>query len=236
MIHSGWQSAMNDFRCISIETSTQRGSVGICVGDEERIVEIGEAQASSRAVFRIVDELLQGFNLTPAELDAVACGCGPGSFTGVRVAVSAAQGLAFASEVPVVTVSSLALVAGAAAAGNAAGDDAQRYAVCLDARMGEAYFGLYGLDVDSLPYAEQHDALVDPGSFRLAVVAPDAVPVGAGWSLWPELLEGLEFTDTSEVFPAAGELLRQARSLYARGQTCDAQSALPNYVRNQVTQ
>ena len=221
---------MNNFNCIAIETSTQQGSVAASYAGRQELRHLAEGQASSRQIYQLLREMLEDMNVAVADFSCIAFGCGPGSFTGVRVAASAAQALAYAANLPVCRVSSLAALAVPVL------DTTKRVVACLDARMGEAYTGIYRRDESGLVHNELADRLVNPQDYRLAEVAPDAVAAGTGWREWGDMLEGFNGEVHVECRPVASEVLQLAARMYADGQTVAPAEALPNYVRNTVTQ
>ena len=219
---------MTDFRALAVETSTTHASVAACNGESVQSIVLADNQASSRQVFAAIRDAAAGVGLRLADVQAVAYGCGPGGFTGVRVAASAAQGLAFSLDVPVCRVSSLA-----ALASNVAGD-AGTVAACVDARMGEAYLGVYAVQADTIKCIAA-DALVVPSGYSLAAHFPDALPAGNGWAAFPEMLVDPARAPVPDVWPDAQAVLHIARQQFAAGQTVAPADALPNYVRDNVT-
>ncbi len=201
---------MTSFKCLAIETATPQGSVAACIGERRLVRQFADGQTSSRALFAEVASLLDELGLTAAELDCIACGCGPGGFTGVRVAVSAAQGLAYAANVPVVTVSTLATLAAGATTSDAT------IAASLDARMGEAYVGVYRFTNGTVTN-ELSDRLVQPNEFRLVDHARDAAAAGGGWAEFPEMLEGFTGEVRADAQPAALSMLTLAEQKFAAG-------------------
>jgi len=181
----------------------------------------------------MVQELLDEAGLELANLDALAFGRGPGSFTGVRVAAGVIQGLAYGAQLPVVPVSSLqALAQGACRESGSA-----RVLTAFDARMGEVYWGVYEDDGSGLMIARMDD-LASP---------PDAVPLpsgggwlgaGQGWGAYSrvlaerigEKLTGIE----AHRLARAVDVATLARAAHARGESVSAARALPVYLRNKV--
>ncbi len=222
-----------DFCCLAIETATAQGSVAVCHGEQVFSVALGAATDSSRQVYGAIREALNRADLAQTTLNCIAFGTGPGSFTGVRVAAAAAQSLAFALQLPVVPVSSLAAVA--VEAGRTRG--AEPVAVCLDARMGEAYLGIYEFDARGVAIPLLPDSLVEPDSFRLPVVGRPALAAGPGWEAYPEMLKAnADRIDTTatDIWPSAAAVVVEARELFRQGRAVAAHQALPNYVRNKV--
>jgi tRNA threonylcarbamoyladenosine biosynthesis protein TsaB len=221
---------MEAFRCIAVETATGRGSVAACYDDRVVVRELDEGQASSRQIYRLVSDALDELGCTIAQLNCVAYGCGPGSFTGVRVAASVAQALAYAQSLPVCRISTLAALAAPAIQRD------EPVAACLDARMNEAYVAVYKCDEAGRVVEELADSLVNPAEFKLADDFPGAIAIGPGWEVWATMLEGHKGEVHADVWPDARAVLGLAKDMYARGETVGAADALPNYVRNTVTQ
>ena len=193
--------------------------------------ELPDSAASSRHIFAAVGAVLADMGLQKDELTAIAYGRGPGSFTGVRVAASAAQGLAYARSLPVAGVSSLQALAHHVA-GLTIGD---RIAACLDARMQEAYVGIYELVADGVLENIAPDSLVQPDHYRLAASYPDVLAAGPGWAAYPDMLDGFKGHVDYACQPDALAILQAAGRLYAEGKLIAAHEALPNYVRDKVT-
>jgi len=222
-----------EFRCLALETATSQSSLALDTGDGVLSREISDARTCSRQVYRLIGDLLKEGGLQISELDCIAFGCGPGSCTGVRVAASVTQGIAYAQSLPVCRVSTLAALAAGAG---------QRHAPatvlsCLDARMGEAYLGAYAIADGSVTELEA-DRLIDPSEHRLAAYAGEVLAVGNGWKVFPELLNRTKTRVDdlqSELWPSAMHVLQLAKLDYLAGDTIAAADALPNYVRNKVT-
>lgn len=225
---------MSAFRCVAIETSGSQGSVAACNGERVEQLVLADSRASSRKLYGMLRQVLSNTGLRIAELDCVAFGCGPGSFTGLRVAASAAQALAYSRALPVSRVSSLAALAVAACRQCGSG----LIASCSDARMGEAYFGLYEIDSQGLISQQLPDQLVHPGSFRFGAAPGSVCAAGGGWSAFPELLanHGALVRDRQfGIFPDARAVLQVAKQDFLTGRMVEAREALPNYLRDKVT-
>lgn len=169
---------------LAIEASTQRCSVAL--GDGVFLLErcLDRPREHHALVLPMVQELLSEAGRAVGELDAIALGCGPGSFTGVRIATAFAQGLAFAIDRPVVAVSSLRALAREAFRQ----EPVERAVVAVDAHMGELFLGLYervGQDAHPL----QPDALARVEGFALPPGrdSTDTVLAGDAWALYPGL-------------------------------------------------
>ncbi|MBI4953230.1 MAG: tRNA (adenosine(37)-N6)-threonylcarbamoyltransferase complex dimerization subunit type 1 TsaB [Myxococcales bacterium] len=161
-------------KLLALTTSTRRS--GAAVLDDERLLAAAtHADETSHAerLFAIADEALGRAGLGRADLEAVACDVGPGSFTGVRVALASAQAVAFALGRPLVGVESLRAMAGAAF-GEAAVGDATACAALLDARRGETFLAIY--DAHLAP-------LLAPRHVRNELVAAELGRAAAGRAL-----------------------------------------------------
>ena len=223
---------MSQFKCLALETATSHGSVVACHGDQLAVASLADSKTSSREIFGVIERVLTELDLQPAALDCIAYGCGPGSFTGVRVAASAAQGLAYANGLPVCRVSSLE----ALAASVIDAESVSCVAACLDARMGEAFLGVYSSTEEGELQCDFSDALINPQEFRLIEHYPAAFAGGNGWDAWPDMLAGHSAGVNVDVWPEAAGVLQLARKQFAAGIVIDAANALPNYVRDNVTQ
>lgn len=168
---------------------------------------LGERSAGSRDLLDAVDALLGEAGAAPGDLDGIACGVGPGSFTGVRIGLAHARGLALALDVPVAGVSTLAALAHGAEEVGLAGAIA-----LVDARRGEV-FALVGGEERCLPPADLAFAagtvLVGDGAVRYrelleergGVVPPDGSPVHVPLARWHARLAG-PFGAVDTVLPA----------------------------------
>ncbi len=189
--------------------------------------ELGEQH--SHRILPMIGALLGDAGLHLADLDALAFGRGPGSFTGLRIGASVAQGLGFAADLPVVPVSSLAALA--------QGEAQDRVLAAMDARMNQVYWGVYVRD------ARSHPRLV--GSELVAAPADLPAPQGAGWwgagsgwdlyagqllARWPGQVSGW----SAQRFPHARDVAILGAAGFAAGEALPAERALPVYVRDDV--
>ncbi len=176
-------------KILAVDTATLTASVAVLV--DGVIVASAQTRASthSESLLPLVDEMLTRAGVAIGELDAIACGAGPGSFTGLRIGLATAKGLAFALGKPLVLASSLAALAARV------NDEGVTVLAVLDARKREVYAGLYQI-VEGLPRALSPEVVLAPGKVidhlagRQAVVvgdAPLAYPdAAAAWGTWRE--------------------------------------------------
>jgi tRNA threonylcarbamoyladenosine biosynthesis protein TsaB len=218
---------------LAIDTSTEACSAALWL-DGQRLERHRLAPgAHSRLILPMIEDLLAECGLALRDMHALAFGRGPGSFTGLRIAAGVVQGLAYGADLPVVPVSTLEAVAQAAFE-----QRGQTHTLAaLDARMGEVYWGGYELGVDGrlkMVIAE----CVTPASRAPLPVSGTWFGAGPGWAAYgAELAERLDkrlgATDP-DALPRALHLLPLAAAALARGETVQAQDAVPVYLRDQV--
>lgn len=215
---------MNTPCLLAFDAATQRLCVAASHAGRVALRELEPARDHTPLVYRLAVEVLTEVGTNIAGLDAVAFGCGPGSFTGVRVAAAAAQSIAYARRIPVCRVSSLRLLA--ASAGPAAGDEP--VAVCMDARMGRVYAALFENGATGAASETWSDpaTLAWPGESRFRAV-------GDGWTAWPDLLQRYANRMSGHdaaLLPSAQVLLDLAIAEYRAGRHVTAAEALPEYL------
>jgi tRNA threonylcarbamoyladenosine biosynthesis protein TsaB len=221
-------------KILALDTATEACSVALGIGDRtlERYLELDRGHAEQ--ILPMVDAVLAEGGLALAQLDAIAFGRGPGGFTGVRLAASVAQGLAFGADVGVVPVSDLAAVAQRVVQLD---DGVARVLVVNDARMREVYWAEYV--VDGAPRLTGEERVNAPGD---VVVAPGPgrwVAAGRGLAAWPELAGRCRAAGASiraDLLPRASEVLALARPQVAAGKILAPEAALPVYVRDRVAE
>lgn len=218
-------------KLLALDTATENCSAALWIDGALREVVQETARDHASLLLGMADQLLAEAQLGLRQLDAIAFGRGPGSFTGVRLAAAVTQGLAFSAELPVLPVSNLrALAAQAFAVAPGSG-----FAVCCaDARMGEVYHAVY-LCGSQLLGAEQVLAPQD----LVWALAPDAraVAVGRGFAAYPALLKlapsGWDAT-LDQLLPRAREVAILAAQDYRSGLAVPPSEALPVYLRDKV--
>lgn len=222
-------------RLLGIETATDACSVALCLGaDVEQRFEC-RPREHSRRLFPMLADLLGHRPPVSLMLDAIVYGCGPGSFTGLRIAASAAQGLAFSLNLPAVPVSSLACQAATAGRQYAVPLNAMILST-LDANIGQVYWALYRVDVDGLETL-MPPAVCTPEALPVVAIAaqlPRAAPlftVGSGAALLAELPGRPVEGRYNNVLPEARDLLPLARIALAAGKMQSPADVSPVYVQ-----
>ena len=215
---------------LAIETSASACSVALSLdGPGSPPIERADdtPRQHARHVLPMVRSCLAEAGMELGDLDALAFGRGPGSFTGVRIATGVVQGLAFGAGLPVIPVSSMA--AHAAAAWRRHGWD--RVLVCLDARRDEVYLGAYRVDAGGVPRADSEDRIVALGEVEVDASAGWR-GVGTGWQLDALAAPAAALVCPPDtLLPYAVDLLPNAREDWAAGRAVEPESALPLYLR-----
>ncbi|CAG19482.1 tRNA (adenosine(37)-N6)-threonylcarbamoyltransferase complex dimerization subunit type 1 TsaB [Photobacterium profundum] len=225
-------------KILAVDTSTENCSVALMMGDE--IISRCEyaPREHTTKILPMVDTVLAEGGVKLTQLDALAFGRGPGSFTGVRIGIGIAQGLAFGADLPMVGISTLMTMA----QGTYRTHQSEQVLTAIDARMGEIYWGQYRRQIDG-------DWLLQ-GKER--VLAPDALvqeqnanqtdsgiwlTAGTGWESYAELRSQLNLNaQKGEIlYPDSQDMVVLAKYTLARGEAVSAEDASPVYVRDTVT-
>jgi tRNA threonylcarbamoyladenosine biosynthesis protein TsaB len=218
-------------KLLALETSTVACSVALQVDSELRFRHALEPRQHTRLLLPMINELLAEAALLAADLDAVVLGNGPGSFIGMRIAASVAQGLCFASGAALVPVSSLeALAAGALAAA-----DCDHVLVAQDARMNEVYLAGFARSADNLPEATLQARLQAVGLIDELPAGYSAA--GAGWTQYPSLWESNRQRLSARVapdFPHARDLAGIGALRWQQGGAIPPEQLEPAYLRERV--
>jgi len=216
---------------LAIDTSTENCSVALVHDGKLTTRDIESPREHSQKLLPFVEEVLDSAGVSLAELDGLVVGAGPGSFTGVRIGVSMAQGLAFSADLPVYPVCSLQALAQQAIRKN----DVAGVVACIDARMGEVYYALYANEngvavAQSEPAVAKPDTnLIDTGRLKGWGTA------GTGWDVYADILDEnheLKHSDNSRL-PLAEDMLTVVNG--AGVEPVQAELLEPLYVRNEVT-
>lgn len=217
---------------LALDTSTESCSAAISINgvlyQQQQMTQRGH----STLILGMLDQLFKQADASIADIDALAFGRGPGSFTGVRIGVGVAQGIAFARELPVIPVSTLAAVAQAAYEHT----QQQNIAVAMDARMDEIYAASFQVQDGIVVLLGEEK--VCPAEQFLPANTEMWLGAGTGWQVYADTLQG-NFSaqlvgQQPDIYPQAAIILKLAEQLYARGEYVSADKALPVYLRNDV--
>ena len=214
---------------LAIDTSTEACSAalqrsdGACFGQ----FEIAPRQ-HNRLLPRMIDAVLQEAEIERNRIDYCAFANGPGAFTGIRIAAAQAQGIGLGLGIPLITISTLALLAQTCFDRASVG----RVLVALDARMDEVYWGVYRRNDAGLAELEGAERL---GGVETVEVATD-VDAGAGHGWLGPLRERVDFPVEFELLPDARSMLALARQRIDTGECRPADRVEMNYLRNKVAE
>ena len=235
-------------KILALDTSTDYCSVALWLDGGPTVREARAGQSHSSLLLGMIDEVLHAAHVQLRDLDALAYGEGPGSFTGLRIACGVVQGVAFGANLPVIGIGTLLAMAH--------GSGAERVVCCVDARVHEIYHAAYCRAVNhSITRTEGNPRFTSATSHPSAwkevcapsVCEPGAAPelegegwlgCGNGFAVYREALEaryggrlaGIE----PERYPHALDIAALAVPLVERGLTRDAESAAPVYLRDKV--
>jgi tRNA threonylcarbamoyladenosine biosynthesis protein TsaB len=213
-------------KLLALDTATLSASVAAYDAAARRLVAAAHRRVTthSEALMALVGEVLEQAGWPVAALDGVACGAGPGSFTGLRIGLATAKGLCWSLGRPLLLVSSLEALA-ARGAGTVA--------ACLDAHKGEVYAGLYTVG-EGRPQAVWQPparALLPEALAAALAVAPPDLLIGDGAQRYCDLLTGLCPIAEDDGAPHAAEVARLAAPRLLAGESDPLAQAAPLYVR-----
>lgn len=218
-------------KLLAFETATEACSVALAIDGE--IVERYAVAPRRHAELALpwADALLAEAGVARSQLDAIAVGRGPGAFTGVRLAIAIAQGVALGLDRPLVPVSTLAALALPVAQAHAMSP----VLAAIDARMGELYVGAYRWDGDDL-LALRDEQLLAPGDVEFDATAAHGVGTGfaAGDGALAARLSKRLATVDGTALPRAADVARLGAVIAARGGAIAAELVEPAYLRNNV--
>ena len=219
---------------LCIETGTDICSVGIARdGELVSLRESDEGRDHAKKVGVFVDELLRETGVSPDELDAVAVGMGPGSYTGLRIGVSFAKGLCYGLNIPLVAVGSLDALAQVAIEDHEAGIineecwDGAVLAPMVDARRMEVYTRLF--DTAGVPLNEVSAEVVTEETFADVRRERHLIIFGNGAAKCREVMPDATYIN---ITPSARGLARLAQQRLSAGQTEDIAYFEPFYLKD----
>lgn len=217
-------------KILAIDTATRLCSVAL-TEDERLIAEIllyGQKNHSEK-LLRIIDELCRNAQLSPQLVELIAVSVGPGSFTGLRVGISTAQGLAFSLEKKLIGISSLEVLAAQVCM--------YQGLICpmLDARKKQIYTCLYNRSIDGTLEKIIDDTVISPDAWAEQIMSP-VVCTGSGASLYHNTLlavlpKGSTFVPEYYSMPRASALALCAHNKYLKNENTPLDKIVPSYLR-----
>ena len=223
---------MNNQTILAIDTATEACSVALLFQGKTTFLDELSPRTHTQRILPMIDELLSQAGISIKQVDQLAFGGGPGSFTGVRVGVGIAQGLALGAELPVAPISNL--MAMAEQAYQQLG--VTQVVALIDARMNEVYFAQF--ERTKHGWQEIVAEQVCSPENAIAQIQQDRQPtiVGTGWAAYPQFEHANLRVQCSEItLPSAQFMLPLAVQMIEQGKTQSALAIEPVYLRNEVT-
>ena len=227
-------------KVLALDTATEGCSAALWIEGHVLQREAEVERGHANLILRMIDELLQETSTPLASVDAIAFGRGPGSFTGVRLAASVTQGLAFGADLPVVPISDLQAVAQRALLRRPDLDVASQHTlVCNDARMQEVYWACFECGAEGLMLPVGAERVSKPSAVQLPTEW-SGVPVtaaGRGFAAYKELrgnLTGRLTNIVDDLLPGAAEIAALAIPEVRAGRMLPPEQAIPVYLRDDV--
>lgn len=218
-------------KLLALDTCTEACSAAVYADGNIYAEAALTPRAHAQLLLPMVEKALAAAGLSLPQLDAIVVGRGPGAFTGIRIGMGAAQGLALAADKPVIPVSTLAALAQQAYQQHGA----TKVMAALDARMGEVYWGQYQWMDGSMALVGEEQ--VCPPSQVPVPDSKDCFACGAGWGAYPELATRLadQLVGSDPIaLPLAAAMLPLGLAAWHRGEAVAAAAAQPVYLRNKV--
>jgi tRNA threonylcarbamoyladenosine biosynthesis protein TsaB len=219
-------------KLLAVETATDACSAALFIdGVISECFEIAP-RCHTKLVLPMIDRLMSNAGLKPRDLDALAFGRGPGSFTGVRIATAVIQGIAFGADLPVVPVSTLQAIAQDVFDRS---EDSVAF-TAMDARMDEIFQGVYQRDASGFAELVGIES-VTPAAWY---VVPDLIGVGcgSGWAVYQQqltkLFAGRLSRIEADILPGASAIARLGARGFELGLAVSVEQAMPVYIRDQV--
>ena len=215
-------------KILALDTSTEYCSVALWCDGSVDYCDAAAGQTHSRLLLPMIDQVLRRKELTLAHIDGIAFGCGPGSFTGLRIACGVAQGLAFGGNLQVAGVSTLLALAEAVRS--------ERVVCCLDARMGEIYHAAYERAGET--WRTVHEASLCAPEDAPLLPAGTWTACGGGFAAHEAALKK-RYTDRlsqvrPDIYPHAREIAVLGARQFEQGNAMPPDQALPFYIREKV--
>jgi len=219
-------------KLLAVETSTEACSAALYIdGEIEERFEIAPREHTKR-ILPMIDELMAAAQLKPQQLDGMAFSCGPGSFTGVRIATGITHGIALGADLPVAPISTLA-----ALAQNFFNQNPETIAfTAMDARMREIFWGVYQKDAKGFAQLINTEAVTP----AIDIIFPEisGVGIGSGWDVYADELStrlgDLVVRYETDNLPRASAIVQLGVEAFAQNKAVSVEQAQPVYLRDKV--
>lgn len=221
---------------LAIDASTEACSVALVFQGKVYSRYEFSPQSHSLLLLPMVDEVLNEAGVKLNQLDGLIYGRGPGSFTGVRIGIGVAQGLAFAAELPTIGVSTLQTMAQQAWENH----KQDNVIAAIDARMAETYCGIFALDSNGVMQPQKDEVVIAPSlveQYLMDTKVDTLTGVGSAWKAYQEPLSALTNVSVNAdvEFPTAIAMLAIGEQALRQGKGVSAEHAEPVYLRDTVT-
>lgn len=226
-------------RILALDTATEACSVALYNdGEQTSFFEVCPQKHTQR-ILPLVNQLLAESGLALNQLDALAFGKGPGSFTGVRIGIGIAQGLALGAGLPLIGVSTLQTMAQGCKRAN----NAHQVLAGIDARMGEIYLGCYSINQNNIWQDQQPEAVLTPQQVisQLSELKNEWLLAGTAWHAYPDLAKQIQdnvpdcqLVKSNIDFPSALDMLPLSLQAWQNGLIEPVAQVEPSYLRNNV--
>ncbi len=221
-------------KILALDTSTENCSVALALDGKV----ISRSEVSPRGhttkILPMVDDVLREAGMTLNDMDALAFGRGPGSFTGVRIGIGIAQGLAFGAALPMIGVSTLA----AMAQGSYRKHGANHVATAIDARMNEVYWGRFTRQSSGEWQTVDQECVIAPQDLVNEITADQLAwsCAGTGWQAYKQQLDSMALNGAASdiLYPEAEDIAFLAGFEWQKGNTVAVEEASPVYLRDKV--
>ncbi|HEY9050216.1 MAG TPA: tRNA (adenosine(37)-N6)-threonylcarbamoyltransferase complex dimerization subunit type 1 TsaB [Gammaproteobacteria bacterium] len=220
-------------KLLALDTATEACSAALYIDGEIHQQYQLAPREHTQLILQMAEHVLAQAGIAITDLDALAFGCGPGSFTGVRIATGVVQGMAFGADLPVVPVSTLASMAQLVLER----ESEKKVLSIIDARMGEIYFGAYAQAENGLMQLQGEEALLKADQIPL----PESSGwsgAGTGWAAYGQSMQQLLGNKlksfNADVYPQSKTIARLAVAAFERGEVVPAEQAIPVYLRDNV--
>ena len=215
---------------LAIDTSTEACSVALLYRNEITHDFIISARDHTKQILPMIDKLLKQSGCALSQVNAIAFGQGPGSFTGVRIGLGVAQGLALGIDKPMIGVSTLMTLA----QGVYRTQKATNVIATIDARMNEVYLGQYQL-INNQWQAIIPECVIAPEKVveHVKQVYKNSYTAGTGWQTYPNMLKDIQPSEI--LLPHAQDMIVIAEQKWQKNQLLSVEDVEPTYLRNEVT-
>lgn len=223
---------LNMANLLAIETSTNACSLALQYNGELFHKHLLIPREHTKKILPMINELFAEAGAHRKDIEAIAYGCGPGSFTGLRVSLGIAQGLAYGLDIPLVPVSSLMATAEIFRSQNFPSGDVL---VAMDARMNELYWGVFGCREGAIfaKHEEKVSSAKDVSDYLTASEKSDDITVIGSGLNYPDLKPYFN-SERVEVLPDARAVISIGQNLLNQKITVSALESHPTYLRNSV--